>query len=85
MAVNTIAKRSAALRFGMSHLAGTRPPGGGLGVFERAALLGCYYAVVFGDPTSGWVFGADETVWTFGQDTTVWMLEPDAAVWRFTE
>ena len=72
MAVDTLTKRASALRFGMTHLAGTRPPSGTIDAFERAALLGCYYnAVVFGTICSGWTFGTSETVFAFGTHETV--------------
>jgi len=78
MAVDTVSKRSAALRFGMSHLAGTRPPSGSIPVFERAALLACYYTaplpVTFGTPQCGWTFEPQETVWMFSTNETVWVF-----------
>jgi len=42
MAIATTNKRSTALRMGMSHLSGTRPPNGNINKHDRAALLGCY-------------------------------------------
>lgn len=73
MPVDTVSKRSAALRFGASHRAGTRPPTGSIIAFERAALLGCYYIPVsYGSPKDGWRFGFEQTVWNFGRDVTVW-------------
>ena len=74
MSVNTPSKRSAALRFGMAHLAGTRPPSGFINSFERSALLACYSVttIVFGSPNDGWTFATNETVWTFATNETVW-------------
>lgn len=76
MAVDTRSKRSAALRFGSSHRAGTRPPTGTISVFERGALLGLYYQVPapvdFGEPKDGWSFSRDFDVWNFGRDNVVW-------------
>ena len=67
MAVDTLTKRASALRFGMTHLAGTRPPSGTIDAFERAALLGCYYqGIIFGTVCSGLTFGTHETVFEFG-------------------
>jgi len=76
MAVDTLAKRSAALRYGRPGLATTRPPSGSINRFARAALLGCYSVTSdeFGVPTKGWKFGPDSTVWTFGPDNTVFVF-----------
>jgi hypothetical protein len=76
MAVDTASKRSAALRFGMSRMSGTRPPSGSIPAFERAALLACYYTeplpVTFGTPQCGWTFSTEGTVWAFSPEETVW-------------
>jgi hypothetical protein len=85
MAVDTLSKRSAALRFGMAHLAGTRPPSGVINSFQRSALLACYSVttIVFGSPNDGWTFATNETVWTFATNETVWTFATNETVWTF--
>jgi len=83
MAVDTLAKRSAALRFGMAHLAGTRPPSGIINAFKRSALLACYSVTTFGSPNDGWTFATNETVWTFATNETVWTFATNETVWTF--
>ena len=67
MAVDTISKRSAALRFGSVGRAGTRPPDGSISAFDRAALLGCYSsaAAEYGDPVEGWTYLNHPNTWTY--------------------
>lgn len=89
MAVDTLRKRSAANRYGMRWLAGTRPPASPLDAFERAALVGCYYLepapVVFGHPDHGWTFGRPETVFTFQPLTPVFDFTPTETVFTFQD
>ena len=40
--ISSANKSSLALRAGMTHLSGTRPPNGSVNKYDRAALLGCY-------------------------------------------
>lgn len=73
MSLNTISKRSAALKFGLAYLAGTRPPSGLISRFDRAAILGCYIiATETGTPHDGWVFARQETTFVFARQETVW-------------
>jgi len=83
MAVDTLTKRQAALRYGMTHLAGTRRPKAAIHAFERAALLGCYWPVTFGTVSDGWTFGQSETHWTFSKHASVLSIAADQTVFTF--
>ncbi len=83
MAIDTLAKRSATLRFGRPGLAATRPPSGTIAAFDRGALLGCYYleGAASVAPTDGWaatplsrsvVGSADRAVKASGITRVVW-------------
>lgn len=78
MAIDTLRKRTAALRFGMPWQSGTRPPGSSFNSFERAALLGLYHPTGAGDHGSavcGFTFGDPETVFVFHSSETVLTFE----------
>ena len=68
MAVNTLTRRSAALRFGHGARAATRPPSATFDAFERGALLSLYYIAPsqpIGDPVEGWTYLNHPNTWTY--------------------
>ncbi len=79
MAVDTLTKRSGALRFGHGARASTRPPSATFDAFERGVLLGCYYQVpvvtVIGDPVIGWTYSNPENIWTYQYSPQIFMVE----------
>lgn len=82
MAVDTASKRSAALSYGVAHRAGTRPPSGAVGAFERGALLGCYYIDAAAiAPNDGWIVGSRSRLGIPQDRARVWYGEGRQRVW----